>query len=455
MESLKIFDIANAIGGKIVNVNNIQEIQGISTDSRKIKTNDLFIALVGDNFDGHEFLSSAFEKGAAAAIVSTEMQSDYPQIVVGNTLKALKDLARFYRKRFNIPVVAVTGSSGKTSTKEMIASVLQEKLKVHKTQKNFNNEIGLPLTVFDLDSQDEISVLEMGMNNLGEIERLASVACPSIGVITNVGTAHIENLGSRENILKAKMEITSYFNKDNILIINGDDDYLSTINNKPYKIIKTSLFGKGDYNAKDIVDYGPEGVEFKTNYRGHEYLFKVNVPGVHNIYNALSAIAVAEIFNLTAEEIKVGILNFKPGNLRMNVINLTDNIKIIEDCYNANVESMKVAINVLSSFTGSRRIAVLGDMFELGQYREEAHREVGRHLNGKCEIVVCVGEDAEFIYSEIKDKLEGSYFKTKEEACQYLKDIIRKNDVLLVKASRGMRMEDITSFLIEDRKRGI
>lgn len=455
MESLKLIEIANAVGGTIVNINNIEEVKGISTDSRKVSAGDLFIALSGENFDGHEFVSAAFEKGAAAAIVSREIYGDYPQIIVQDTMKALKDMARFYRKRFNIPVVAVTGSSGKTSTKEMIASVLGEKLKVHKTQKNFNNEIGLPLTIFNIDNKDEVSVLEMGMNNLGEIERLASVAYPKIGVITNVGTAHIENLGSRENILKAKMEITSYFDSENVLIINGDDEYLSKVNNKSFKIIRTSLHGKGDYNAKDIVDYGPEGVEFKTNYRGNEYLFRINVPGVHNVYNALTAIAVADIFNLTAEEISAGIINFKPGNMRMNIINLPDDIRIIEDCYNANVESMKVAVNVLSSFSGGRRIAVLGDMFELGTYREEAHREVGRYLDGKCDMVVCVGEDAKFIYSETMNKLECSYFKTKEEACQYLKGIIKQNDVILVKASRGMKMEDIISCLIEDRKRGM
>jgi UDP-N-acetylmuramoyl-tripeptide--D-alanyl-D-alanine ligase len=454
MESLKIIEITKAVGGKLINCSEDLNIYSISTDSRKISKGDLFIALSGENFDGHKFVDASIKDGAIAALVSKEINVNCPQIIVDDTMKALKSLASYYRSKFEFPIVAVTGSTGKTSTKEMISSVLEEKFSVHKTQKNFNNEIGLPLSIFNMESNHQISILEMGMNNLGEIKRLADIARPSVGVITNIGTAHIENLGTRENIMKAKMEITTYFDEKCTLIVNGDDEYLSSIANKPYKVIKTSLYGKGDYNAFSINNLGEEGVEFVANYRGDNHLFRINVPGTHNVYNALAAIAIGDIFNLSLEEIKEGILKFKPVGSRMNIISLENDIKIIDDCYNANPESMKASINVLSSFNERRRIAVLGDMFELGEFSEEAHREVGKHLRGRCDLVVTVGESSRYIFEESKVDINSRHFNTKEDACLYINSIIKEKDVLLIKASRGMKMEDITNSIIEDRKRG-
>lgn len=456
MEGLSLKKITEAINGTLINCTDENLfISGVSTDSRKVKNAELFIALKGINMDGHDYVQKAVEKGALASVVSKKIDGSGTQILVEDTFIALKKLAAFYREGFNIPVIGVTGSTGKTSTKEIIASVLDEEFNVHKTMLNFNNEIGLPLTIFELKREHEISVLEMGMNNLGEIQRLSEISRPNIGVITNIGTAHIENLGSRENILKAKMEITSYFDSNGILIVNGDDRYLSTIDNKDYKIIKVSSNNNGDYNAFDVENHGELGIEFKCIFRNEPCKFKLNVPGMHNIYNALSAIAIGDLFNMDLNSIKQGLEKYKPVGQRMNIINLDKDIKIINDCYNANPESMKAAIDVLVTYEKRRKIAVLGDMFELGDFSEAAHREVGSYLKGKCDILIAVGNDAIHIYNEAKMNIESYFFKAKDEANGYIKSILKDGDILLVKASRGMKMEDITNYLLEDGKKGI
>lgn len=452
MESLKINEIIKCLDGRTRNISNDIEIKGISTDSRNIQKGELFIALTGNSFDGHNFINEVFKRGAAAAIVSKNIESNYPIIVVKDTLEGLKKIASCYRKKFNIPVIAVTGSTGKTSTKEMIASVLQEKFNVHKTQQNFNNEIGLPHTLFNLSKNHEISVLEMGMNNPGEIQRLADMARPDVGVITNIGTAHIENLGSKVNILNAKMELTTYFNKDNVLVINSDDEYLAKINYKSYKILRISLEGNGDYNAVNINNLGEHGTEFLCELKGKKHLFKINLPGIHNVYNALFAIAIGDLYDVDVEQMKAGILKFNPGKMRMDIIEIDGGIKIINDCYNANPDSMRAAIDVLASYKNNRKIAILGDMYELGSYSSDAHRDTGRYAQSKCDILIAVGEQAVLIYEESKNLIESYYFKTKEEACISLKKLVKANDVILIKASRRMNMEYITNFLINDRK---
>ena len=454
MEDLSIKEVISITEGVAVNYNDNIVFTGVSTDSRNIKKGDLFIALLGSNFDGNEFVNAAYEKGAAAALVSRKVEGNCPQIVVKDTMVAMQEIAKFYRQKFDIPVIGVTGSTGKTSTKEMIYSVLSQRYRVHKTEKNYNNEIGLPRTMFGLKREHEICVVELGMNRFKEIERLAYIASPNIGVITNIGTAHIENLGSRENILKAKMEIATFFTDKNTLIVNGDDDLLSGISGTTYRLIKFSTKRNGDYNAFDIKDMGEKGIEFSCKYRGEVHIFKTSVPGIHNVYNALAAIAVADMYGLDVQEVKNGILNFSPGKLRMEIIDAGD-IKIINDCYNANLDSMKAAIDVLASYKDNRRVAILGDMFELGDFSEEAHRSVGKYLRERCSFFVAIGKDARYIYDEAINEVEGIYFKTKEEALQELNKVIKKDDVILIKASRGMKMEDITEFLTAQRKRGI
>ncbi len=452
MESLKINEIIKCLNGSIKNISDDIEIKGISTDSRNIQKGELFIALTGNNFDGHNFINEVFKRGAAAAIVSKDVENNYPIIVVNDTLEGLKKIAAYYRQKFNIPIIAVTGSTGKTSTKEMIASVLQEKFNVHKTQQNFNNEIGLPHTLFNLSKNHEISVLEMGMNNSGEIQRLADMARPNVGVITNIGTAHIENLGTKENILNAKMELTTYFKPNNVLVINSDDEYLAKINYKSYKILRVSLEGNGDYNGVNINNLGEHGTEFVCELRGEKHLFKINLPGIHNIYNALFAIAVGDLYDVDIEQMKAGILKFNPGKMRMDIIEIDGGIKIINDCYNANPDSMRAALDVLASYKNYRKIAILGDMYELGSYSKDAHIETGRYARNKCDILIAVGEQAVLIYEESKNLIESYYFKTKEEACISLKELVKTNDIILIKASRRMNMEYITNFLLKDRK---
>lgn len=452
MESIKINEIIGCTNGDPKNITGNFDIKGVSTDSRNIKSGELFIALEGKNFDGHNYIEEVFKKGASAAVVSKEMGSNYPIIVVKDTLEGLKKIAAYYKQKFPIPVIAVTGSTGKTSTKEMIASVLCEKFNVHKTQQNFNNEIGLPHTLFNLNKSHEISVLEMGMNNPGEIQRLVEIARPDIGAITNIGTAHIENLGSRENILNAKMEITTYFNDKSLLIINSDDEYLSKIKDKGYNILGVSINGNGDYNAESVSNLGENGIEFICEIKGQKHVFKINLPGMHNVYNALFAIAIGDYYNVSVEKMKAGILNFKPGKMRMDIIEIGDKVKIINDCYNANPDSMKAALDVLDSYGESRKIAILGDMYELGSYSEKAHREIGRYAINKCDILIAVGEQGIFMYEESKKLMKSYYFRTKDEACLYIKDLIKDNDVILIKASRGMNMEYMTKFIIENRK---
>lgn len=449
MEKLSLKEIARYIKGELLNLDDDIFISGISTDSRKIKDGDLFVALKGKNFDGNDYVKECLKKGAAAAVVTKRIEGKEPMILVTDGLSALKEIAKLYKSRFNIPVIAVTGSTGKTSTKEIISSVLQQKFKVHKTYKNFNNEIGLPLTIFELESFHDISILEMGMNNPGEIQRLAEIGRPDVGVITNIGTAHIENLGSRENILKAKLEITSFFNEENLLVVNGDDEYLSTVKNTIYKVKSISVKGNGDYNAYDIRNFGEDGIEFKCIYRGEENQFKISVPGLHNVYNALAAIAIADRFDLSCEDIRKGLLSFKSVGQRMDVITLNNGIKIINDSYNANLDSMKAALDVLSDIKCNRKIAVLGDMFELGEFSFEAHKQVGKYAEEKCNILVAVGKDSIYMH-KAAEKIQSNHFGTREEACQFLKDILKPGDAILIKASRGMSMEYIVNFLVSE-----
>lgn len=443
--------ILEAVDGEGYNLVDDIKINRIVTDSRKIEDGDCFVALIGEKFDGHDFLEDVYDKGASLAVVSKlNTNAKIPQILVKDTLKAYKDIALSYRKRFDIPVIAVTGSSGKTSTKEMIASTLAEKFNVHKTQKNFNNEIGLPFTVLQLDKSHEVAVLEMGMNHFGEIESLAYVARPHIAVITNIGTAHIENLGSRENILKAKMEIVSYFTNNDILIVNGDNDLLSKVESDKYKVIKFAIENEADYKAYDIVDLHEEGIEFKCIVKNEERVFKTNAPGIHNVYNALAAIATSDILGLNYKEMYDGILNFNAGNMRMNIVD-KNGVKFIVDCYNANPDSMKVAIDVLKKFDG-RKIAVLGDMFELGDYTEKFHREIGKYLINKSDVLIAVGDYSKYYFDEAKNNIEAHYFNNKIDALNYLKNYVTNGDVLLFKASRGMKLEEVSDSLMEQRK---
>lgn len=450
---LSVKEIAEAVGGVCLNDITPEEVVNISIDSRKIEPNSLFIPIKGDNFDGHSYISKVFEKGAIVTL------SEYKEIVddrlttifVEDTKQALLQLSSYYRSLFNLPIIAVTGSVGKTTTKDMIAAVLSGKYNVHKTQGNYNNEIGLPLTLFELKKEHEIAVLEMGMNHFGEIHNLSMTAKPHIGVITNIGTSHIENLGSREGILQAKLEILDGLDNKGLIIVNGDDELLQTVKETKFPIVRCGKDDRNPYYAKEITCESMKVSATLITPRA-EYQVQVNAPGEHMIYNTLVAIAVAEKLGLTKAEILNGINTYTPGKMRMNIIHEPSGVTIIDDTYNASPDSMKAAINVLAGYkTSGRRIAVLGDMLEMGEFAPELHQEVGRYVaQSNIDIICTIGKAAEYIYQGAlqgdKDQLKKKY-KDKEAFINEVSAWINKEDVILFKASRGMQFEKMVEAM--------
>ncbi len=456
MEGLSIGEIAASAQGVLVNSGSEMLVNGVSIDSRRVNPGDMFIALVGESFDGHDFISKAVENGAAVVVTQKPLEdSGIPYVLVKDTLRALQDIARYYRGKFQIPFVAVTGSSGKTTTKDMIASVLSQRYKVLKTEGNFNNAIGLPLTLLKLQYDHEIAILEMGMNSQGEISLLSDIVRQDIGVISNVGNAHIEKLGSRENILKAKLEIFDYFDKHSTAIINGDNDMLADFTSEGYKVVRYGLEKSNDLYAFGIKEKGEEGIDFSVSLDGAEESFTVLLPGMHNVYNALSAIAVARLFDMKAEDIQKGLLSFKPSKMRMDIVNTKSGIKIINDAYNANPESMRAAINVLQSLkSGGRSVCISGDMLELGDVSQKEHYDIGTYAASLgVDIIAAVGNFSDAVkrgaaaFGMDKDNIYA--FPQKEEAASIMCEIIKPGDVVLVKGSRAMKMEYIVDLLRE------
>ncbi len=451
METIKLEKIVNAVKGKFLVHGVKEEFSKVVIDSRKVLSGDIFFAIKGENFDGHKFVDLAIKNGADLCIVHEDVKyedinENVSIILVPDTKKALLDLAEYYISTIDIKVVGITGSTGKTSTKDLIAAALSEKYRVFKTEGNFNNDIGMPLMIFKLDSSYDVAILEMGMSNLGEINTLAKVAKPSIGVITNIGTSHLENLKTRDNILKAKLEITNNFKEDDVLIINGDNDMLHDYNNKKYKIVKIGT--ENDYNFvgcriiinKDSIEFNvaEDGCEIKTP------IF-VPVPGKHNVLNSLLAIAVARELKVSYEDIQIGIKNLEATSMRLDVIKLKE-YTIINDAYNASPDSMKAALEVLKEYEG-RKIAVLGTMKELGEKSKESHLQVGEYAK-------LSGVDKLFTFGEYNEEFKKGYgeenfmcFNSMDELIKSLENSIAPGDVLLVKASRSMKFENIIKKL--------
>lgn len=424
------------------------EITRISTDSRDIDENTLFVALVGERFDAHNFIEDVLEKGAKAVVCSKKVCDDDRLILVEDTGKALLQIAHGYRKMFDIPFVALTGSVGKTTTKGMVYSVVNKKFKAMRTAGNLNNEIGVPKTIFSLEEYHEAAVIEMGMNHFGEISVLSKTVEPHIACITNVGTAHIENLGSREGILKAKTEILDGMKKGDTLIVNGDNDMLSTFNNDDFEIIRFGIEGENlDIRAENIESTS-EGSTF-TAIMG-EKTAKVFVPsvGIHNIYNALCAMCVGIKLGYTMEEAAEGVRDYEPEGMRQKISEY-NNMVFIEDCYNANPDSMKASLDAMKTINKGKSFAVLGDMLELGDFSEEAHRQVGRKAaETGCSYVLCYGELSRFIADEaLSQGAKAVCFDNKEEIAEFLYENLSENDTVLFKGSRGMKMEDIFNSL--------
>ena len=452
MKNLTVQEILEQTKGKLIIGNKELECKTFSNDTRKLQKGDTYIGIKGETFNGNNFWKQAFEKGADCVIVEGIEFSENDKkefegktiIEVKNTLEALYSIARYKRSLYNIPVIAITGSVGKTSTKDLVANVVSQKYKTLKTIGNHNNNIGLPLTILRL-QDEEAMVLEMGMNHLGEISLLSSIAKPNICVITNIGTSHIGILGSRENILKAKLEILEGAEKPEI-IINKDNDMLCKWyeqNQEKEKIITYGIENESDYMAKNIKPTQNSST-YTCEIQGKEEEIHVPVGGNHFVLNSLCAIAVGNLLKIESEKIKKGIESFELTKNRMDITELPNGVKIINDAYNASFESMQASLQVLSGFFNNRKIAVLGDMFELGKFSEELHRKVGKEVyKRKIDILVCSGKYAKEIAKEAEKegmpKENIYYFEEKDEIVPFLKKFTKKGDILFFKASNGMK----------------
>lgn len=450
MKSITLGEIAKAVSGDFAGNCDIK-INSITTDTRKITKGCLFVPLKGEKFDGHDFISQAFEKGAVCCL-SHKNDIGGNVIYVKDTKKALGDIARYYRGLFNIKVCGITGSVGKTTTKDMIYSVLSQKYRTIKTQGNFNNDIGLPLTVFNIEEDTEAAVIEMGMNNFGEISYLTKIACPDVAVITNVGVSHIENLGSREGILKAKCEIFEGLPKNGTAILNADNDMLVTLMGKTtHKTIWFGIENRKDLFAENIETKGIEGVKCTICANGTKFDVNIGVPGDHMVLNALAAAAVGFEFGLSCEEIKAGIESFVPTGMRMEITKTKNNITVINDAYNANPVSMKAAIDVLLRADGEKT-AVLGDMFELGDFGPKLHFEVGQYAAEKgIDNIICIGSISKNMYDGALSKNgHAVYFEDTDSFFKNGFELVSKADTtVLVKASHSMQFEKIAEKIAE------
>ncbi|ATW23633.1 UDP-N-acetylmuramoyl-tripeptide--D-alanyl-D-alanine ligase [Candidatus Formimonas warabiya] len=446
MESIYLDEIIQATGGKYAGTTKNILIHDVSTDSRKVKPGDLFIALEGEFFDGHDFIKDAVHKGAQAVLASKPVTvKQVPVILVADTSKALLDLAAFYRQKFPIPVIAVTGSVGKTSTKDMIASILSAKLNVHKSKGNYNNNIGLPLTIFQLEAKHDAMVVEMGMRGLGEISELTRIAKPSLAVITNIGVSHLERLGTQENILKAKLEILAGLEDNGVLILNANDPLLCKVDpNVAKNIVYVGVNTPAHYTAYDVRNRGEEGISFKLNLGGQEYDIQIPAVGEHNVSNALFGIACARRLGLSPEQIISGIKNYTPEKMRCTLIE-KNGITFLNDCYNASPDSFKAALEILHHLaSGKRALAIIGNIFELGEIASAAHFEVGR-LCSKFQVAftAIIGANAPDVARGIGDPSKYKIFDSHEEVVRYMKEFAKEGDVVLIKGSRGMKLEKI------------
>ncbi len=468
MKNMTLENIARACGGEYIGTEEKRqcEIRGAVIDSRLVEPGFLFIPIKGARVDGHDFIPSVFEKGALAVLSERRLyNAAAPYILVESTEQAMKQIAKFYRQSLEIKVVGITGSVGKTSTKEMIASVLEQKYRVLKTEGNLNNEIGLPLTIFKIRDEHEVAVLEMGISEFGEMDRLADMAQPDVCVITNIGLCHLENLLTRDGILKAKTESFEHLAPDGIAVLNGDDDKLSEkriVNGKP------AVFYGIDKEAKKIVDEDGEKLlvtkeVYATDVKAvgltgthatihiGEECFSVEIPiaGEHNVYNALAAVCVGRQLGLTMEEMKRGIESVRTIGGRSNLIE-TGGVTIIDDCYNANPVSMKASIDVLAGAPG-RKIAVLGDMGELGAKERELHAMVGRHFAGKhIDALFCTGTLSAELAKAVRvcsPMTEVFELQDKKALMKELLIYRKSGDTILVKASHFMGFAEVVQAL--------
>lgn len=488
MAQFTLEEILKAVKGALLAGSGVGSYPSISIDSRTIGKGELFIAIKGKNFDGHDFVLQAFKKGAGGAIVSRDsgfgirdpgikkspIRTPNPEprtpviILVKDTLKALHDVANHHRRKFNIPVIGITGSNGKSTSKEMSASVAAVRLNVLKNEGNLNNQFGLPLTLLKLNDGHQAAILEMGMNERGEIEKLSKIAEPTIGMITNIGKAHIENFGTMENIRDVKGELISAIGEKGTAILNFDDPLVAGLKNGfKGRVIAFGINSPSEIMASDIKQGASlMNYKFMLKMDGRDTEVSLSYPGYHNIYNALSAAAVGKSLGMDIDDIKKGIESFKPLPMRMERFMLDDGIMIINDAYNANPSSMEAAIKTLSEAVSSgRRFLVIGDMLELGSASEDAHRHIGRlaasmFLEGEgsrtIDYLITVGKQSRFaFYEAIRSGMprDRAYCaENPDEAAFILDDELESGDCVLIKGSRGMKMENVVERIIELRR---
>ncbi len=446
MKPITLKEIAKACCGELFGDNEIS-VTSIVTDSRQVENGSLFAAIKGERVDGHKFVAQCMQSGAVCALVEEKPQCDCNYILVDSTLVALKQIAEYYRSLFTIPFIGITGSVGKTSTKEMIFAVLSKKFNVHKTMGNFNNELGVPLTLFKLEESHEIAVIEMGISDFSEMTRLSKMVKPDISVITNIGSCHLENLIDRDGVLKAKTEMLEYLSKDGKMFFCGDDDKLITV--KEHNNIKTTFYGfdnHNDYRAEIIDTDLEKGINCKLYLKSG--VVECTVPSVesHMVANALCASAIGETLGMNIDEIKRGVESYKTVGSRSNIIR-NKTITIIDDCYNANPTSVRASVDTLAKFSGIR-VAIIGDMKELGVNENTLHLQTGEYIKAKgIDKVVAIGELSKHLFEGAE--INGHYFETVDEFVNNIGDIINKGDTVLVKASHSMHFEKIVDKLKE------
>lgn len=451
-------DVVEICNGELVCGNLDTVFENFCKDTRDLNVGDVYIGIKGENHNGNDIYSEALEKGAKGCILEgvvipdniKERYADRVIIVVESTVRALQKLASYKRSMYDIPVIAITGSVGKTSTKDIIASVMSKEYNVLKTEENYNNQIGVPLTILRLKNHTAM-VIEMGMSELGEISVLTNIVKPTVAVITNVGTAHIGNLGSRENILKAKLEILEGLQSDGKVVINNDNDllhdwYLNS--NGRYDVVTYGM-----QNISNVMAYNTvleeDGSTYNVDIKGKTYKVNIGIGGAHFVLNSLCAIAVGRIFNIAMTSVLEGIAHFELTKRRMQVEKLPNNVTLINDCYNANYDSMKAAIEYLSRLENAKKIAVLGDMLELGDYSEDLHRQVGKEVaNNNIDILITVGEESKYIADEAyKNGMNNQLiynFGSNQEAIAELKKLMKDGKAsILIKASNAMNFQEI------------
>ena len=439
-------EICAAVGGTLLQDSGAP-VTGVTTDSRAVQPGQLFIPLVGERFDGHAYISKALEGGAAGCLTAREQETLLPgklYIQVADTRLALKALASWYRDKFDLPVVQVTGSAGKTTTKEMIASVLSQRYNTLRTEGNFNNDIGAPLTLLRLMPEHQAAVIETGMNHFGEIRYLGEMVRPDIAVITNVGDAHIENLGNtRQGILRAKCEIFENLTPEGIAVLNGDDELLNTVT-LPRTILRCGVGDGCGVRVTDIDDRGLEGVACTVTIEGEHYRLTTSAPGRYMIYPMAMAAAIGRRLGLTGEEIAAGVAAYTTVGSRMHLIRLPGERLVIDDCYNANPQSMAEGLRMLAASPAQHRVAVLGDMGELGQLTAQAHRDMGALTRRLGLTAVAVGEK---MHALTETDPQAQWFATVEEAMPAIRQLFTPGTAVLVKASHAMHFERIVKEL--------